>query len=34
MTKTYSGGCACGAIRYETSSEPTSQFPAKQTPGG
>lgn len=22
MTKIYSGGCACGAIRYETSSEP------------
>lgn len=22
MTKTYAGGCACGAIRYETSSEP------------
>ena len=21
MTKTYTGGCACGAIRYETSSE-------------
>ena len=22
MTKRYSGGCACGAIRYETGSEP------------
>ncbi|WP_265515828.1 GFA family protein [Nitratireductor luteus] len=22
MTKSYKGGCACGAIRYETSSEP------------
>ena len=22
MTKPYTGGCACGAIRYETSSEP------------
>jgi hypothetical protein len=22
MTKRYTGGCACGAIRYETSSEP------------
>jgi hypothetical protein len=22
MTKAYTGGCACGAIRYETSSEP------------
>jgi hypothetical protein len=22
MTKSYAGGCACGAIRYETSSEP------------
>jgi hypothetical protein len=22
MTKSYSGGCACGAIRYETSSQP------------
>lgn len=22
MTKPYAGGCACGAIRYETSSEP------------
>src|ERR1700752_733307 len=22
MPRTYSGGCACGAIRYETSSEP------------
>jgi hypothetical protein len=22
MSKLYSGGCACGAIRYETSSEP------------
>ena len=22
MTKPYSGGCACGGIRYETSSEP------------
>jgi hypothetical protein len=22
MSKVYSGGCACGAIRYETSSEP------------
>ena len=22
MSKTYTGGCACGAIRYETSSEP------------
>jgi len=21
MTKIYTGGCACGAIRYETSSE-------------
>ena len=22
MTKPYAGGCACGAIRYETSSKP------------
>lgn len=25
MTKLYSGGCACGAIRYETRSEPVFQ---------
>lgn len=25
MTKTYAGGCACGAIRYETSSEPIAE---------
>lgn len=25
MSKRYSGGCACGAIRYETSSEPIFQ---------
>ncbi|PWW01608.1 hypothetical protein DFR52_102271 [Hoeflea marina] len=25
MPNTYSGGCACGAIRYETSSEPIFQ---------
>jgi hypothetical protein len=25
MTLSYSGGCACGAIRYETSSEPIFQ---------
>lgn len=25
MAKAYSGGCACGAIRYETSSEPIFQ---------
>lgn len=25
MTKIYFGGCACGAIRFETSSEPISR---------
>lgn len=25
MTRTYAGGCACGAIRYETGSEPVFQ---------
>lgn len=25
MTKLYSGGCACGAIRYETGSRPVFQ---------